>query len=131
VYRSTAEIHDFTQCFIGQKPVAERQLAMLPYEFAFHGDAPLVQRFQSAEEVEEFLIKDLNEAIHEHEYKRSEIAIIYDDKVYGPSRFAYDNRTLPMRILNRLEVSGIPATWVSQDVRAKEMYDYKWGQVCS
>jgi len=123
VYRNTAEIHDFTQCFIGQKPVPERQLAMLPYEFAFHGDPPLVQRFQSAEDVEEFLIRDLNEAIHEHEYKRPEIAIIYDDKVYGPSRFAYDNRTLPMRILKRLEVSGIPATWVSQDVRAKEMYD--------
>jgi hypothetical protein len=122
-YRNTVEIHDLTQCFIGQKPAAERQLAMLPYEFAFHGDPPFLQRFQSAEDLEEFLIRDLNEAIHEQEYKRSEIAIIYDDKVYGPSRFAYDNRTLPMRILKRLEVSGIPATWVSQDVRAKEMYD--------
>jgi superfamily I DNA/RNA helicase len=123
VYRNTAEIHDFTQCFIGQKPSAERQQAMLPYEVAFHGDAPLVYKFQSADEVEEFLIRDLNQAMHEHEYRRSEIAIIYDDKVYGPSRFAYDNRTLPMRILKRLEVSGIPAIWVSQDVRAKEMYD--------
>jgi len=28
-----------------------------------------------------------------------------------------------MRILKKLETSGIPATWVSQDVRSKEMYD--------
>jgi ATP-dependent exoDNAse (exonuclease V) beta subunit len=28
-----------------------------------------------------------------------------------------------MRLLKRLGVSGIPATWVSQDVRAKEMFD--------
>jgi len=123
VYRNTAEILDFTQCFIGQQPVLERQLALLPQEFAFHGELPFVQGFQSTEEAEDFLIRDLHEFIHEGEYKRSEIAIIYDDKVYGPSRFAYDNRTLPMRLLKRLEISGIPATWVSQDVRAKEMYD--------
>jgi superfamily I DNA/RNA helicase len=123
VYRNTAEIHDFTQCFIGQQPVPERQLALLPYDFAFHGEPPLVHRFQGTEEAEDFLIRDLHKSIQEAEYKRSEIAIIYDDKVYGPSRFAYDNRALPMRLLKSLEVSGIPATWVSQDVRAKVMYD--------
>ena len=57
------------------------------------------------------------------EYKRSEIAIIYDDKVYRGERFAYDNRALPMGLLRRLDEAGIPATWVSQDVRSKEMFD--------
>jgi len=123
VYRNTAEIYDFTQCFIGRQPVPARQLAMLPYDFAFHGEPPFVHRFQSTEEAEDFFIRDLHESIQEGEYQRSEIAIIYDDKVYGPSRFAYDNRALPMRLLKRLEISGIPTTWVSQDVRAKEMYD--------
>jgi ATP-dependent exoDNAse (exonuclease V) beta subunit len=28
-----------------------------------------------------------------------------------------------MRVRKKLEASGIPTTWVSQDVRAKEMYD--------
>jgi superfamily I DNA/RNA helicase len=28
-----------------------------------------------------------------------------------------------MRLLRNLEASGIPTTWVSQDVRSKEMYD--------
>ena len=28
-----------------------------------------------------------------------------------------------MRIVKKLETSGIPAFWVSQDVRSKEMYD--------
>jgi superfamily I DNA/RNA helicase len=75
------------------------------------------------EEIESFLTRDLKRCIDEEDYKRSEIAVVYDDKVYGPSRFAYDNRALPMRMLNKLETSGIPAVWVSQDVRSKEMYD--------
>ncbi|MBW1717057.1 MAG: NERD domain-containing protein [Deltaproteobacteria bacterium] len=123
VYRTTAEIHNFTQCLIGQQPIPETHLARLPYDFAFHGEPPSILRFQSAEDVEDFLIQDLSQSIREGEYKRSEIAIIYDDKVYGQSRFAYDNRALPMHLLKRLGVSGIPATWVSQDVRAKEMFD--------
>jgi superfamily I DNA and RNA helicase len=65
----------------------------------------------------------LKRCIEGEGYKRSEIAVVYDDKVYGPSRFAYDNRALPMRILNTLETSGIPTAWISQDVRSKEMYD--------
>jgi ATP-dependent exoDNAse (exonuclease V) beta subunit len=73
--------------------------------------------------MEDFLVEDLLESIDQEEYKRSEIALIYDDKIYSPEGFAYDNRALPMRILRKLNVSGIPATWVSQDVRAKEMFD--------
>jgi superfamily I DNA/RNA helicase len=51
------------------------------------------------------------------------VAILYDDKVHGPDRFAYDNCALPMRMLKRLEDEGIPSTWVSQDVRSKELFD--------
>ena len=53
----------------------------------------------------------------------AKIAVLYDGKVYGPSRFAYDDRALPVRILKKLEASGIPASWISQDARSKEMYD--------
>jgi len=123
VYRNTAEIFDFTQRFIGETPKIEKQLALLPYGYAFHGDPPELHRFKNREELDDFLVKDLDECIAQREYKRSEIAVIYDDKVYGPDRFAYDNRELPMRILNKLETSGIPTAWVSRDVRSKEMYD--------
>ena len=123
VYRNTAEIFDLTQRFMGEVPRVERQLALLPFDFAFHGDLPELRRFASQEEIEDFLIDDLKRCIGEEYYKRSEIAVIYDDKVYGPSRFAYDNRALPMRLLGRLETSGIPAAWISKDVRSKEMYD--------
>lgn len=123
VYRSTVEIFDATQRFIGETPKIEKQLALLPQAFAFHGDLPAFRRFQDLEEIETFLTDDLKRCIEREGYKRSEIAVIYDDKVYGPSRFAYDNRALPMRILKKLETSGIPAVWVSQDVRSKEMYD--------
>ena len=123
VYRNTKEIFDFTQRFIGETPGIEKQPALLPYDWAFHGDLPELRPFPTLDEIEGFLTHDMKECIEEKGYKRSEIAIIYDDKVYGPSTFAYDNRALPMRILNKLDTSGIPVAWVSQDVRSKEMYD--------
>ena len=123
VYRNTVEIFNVTQRFIGVTPRTEKELALLPCDFAFHGDLPELRRFLNPEEIESFLADDLKRCIEEDGYKRSEIAVIYDDKVYGPSRFAYDNRSLPMRIVKKLETSGIPAFWVSQDVRSKEMYD--------
>ena len=123
VYRNTAEIFDFTQMFIGETPKIEQQLALLPFDFAFHGSKPELQEFKNNEELDEFLIKDLKSCIDSGEYRRSEIAIIYDDKVYGSDLFAYDNRELPMRTLNKLKSTGIPSAWVSQDVRSKEMYD--------
>lgn len=119
-YRNTAEIHDFTQRFLG---LEKKQAQQLSLDLVFQGEAPLIRAFGSAEAIEDFLIGDLVEAVGTGEYKRSEIALIYDDKVYSGERFAYDNRALPMRLLNRLNEAGIPATWVSQDVRAKEMFD--------
>jgi superfamily I DNA/RNA helicase len=123
VYRNTVEIFDTTQRFIGEGPRDNRQLPMLPFDFAFHGDPPEFHKFEDLVGIDDFLVSDLKKCVEEKDYKRSEIAIIYDDKIYGPSRFAYDNRALPMRILNRLNTSGIPAFWVSQDVRSKEMFE--------
>jgi len=120
VYRNTAEIHDFTQRFLSGERVQERQLGL---DLAFHGEIPMLKPFRSPEEIEEFLIRDIEENVGTGEYKRSEIAVIYDDKVYGGEGFAYDNRALPMGLLRRLDEAGIPATWVSQDARAKEMFD--------
>jgi hypothetical protein len=123
VYRNTKAIFDFTQRFIGHEPRVNTQLALLPEAGAFQGAAPEILKFRDTGELEYFLLKDLKECLHQGEYKRSETGIIYDDKVYGPDRFSYDNRALPMRLLRSLEGSGIPCTWVSQDVRSKEMYD--------
>jgi hypothetical protein len=123
VYRSTKAIFDFTQRFIGQEPWVDTQLGLLPEAGAFRGVAPEILKFRDSVELEQFLLKDLKECVQGGEYKRSETGIIYDDKVYGPDRFSYDNRALPMRLLRTLEASGIPSTWVSQDVRSKEMYD--------
>jgi hypothetical protein len=123
VYRNTSEIFNFTQRFIGESEKFEQQLALLPDDHALHGDPPELHQFSDFDEAENFLIEDLSKCLDQGEYKRSEVAVIYDDKVYGFDRFAYDNRALPMRVHKKLEASGIPTTWVSQDVRAKEMYD--------
>ena len=119
-YRNTAEIHDFTQRFLGLEKKQEQQLSL---DLAFQGEIPLLKPFRSMEDIEEFLIRDMEESVGTGGCKRSEIALIYDDKVYRGERFAYDNRALPMRLLSRLDEAGIPAAWVSQDVRAKEMFD--------
>lgn len=120
VYRNTREIYEFSQRFLGAEKNSSRQLAL---DLTLHGEAPLLRAFDRAEEVEEFILADLSDALGTGEYQRSEIAVIYDDKVYSGERFAYDNRAVPMRLLRRMDEAGIPAAWVSQDVRSKEMFD--------
>lgn len=122
-YRNTSEIFEFSQRFIGEASLIEDQMPLLPIHLERHGDPPAIRKFGANEEIETFLAKDIAALISQEGAKRSEIAVIYDDKVYGPSRFTYDNRALPMRILNMLNSNSIPTTWVSQDVRSKEMYD--------
>ena len=123
VYRNTEEIKEFSQRFIGEKPDQNLQLTLLPMGLVLHGDVPLLCQFPNHEAVETFLTNDIKERVERRGYKRSEIAIIYDDKVYGAKRFTYDNRALPMGILKKLERDGIPTKWVSQDVRSKETFD--------
>lgn len=123
VYRNTTEVFAFTRCFMGAEIRGDGQLALLPEDCALQGPRPELRRFGSQAEVESFVLDHLQDSMDREDFKRSEIALVYDDKIYGPERFAYDNRALPMRLLVRLEAAGIPATWVSQDVRSKEMYD--------
>lgn len=123
VYRNTKAIFDFAQRFIGEGPRENEQLGLLSQGISFEGAAPEILKFGDSEETERFLIRDLKECMQRGEFKRSETAIIYDDKVYGSERFSYDNRALPMRLFRRIEGAGIPSTWVSQDVRSKEIYN--------
>jgi len=123
VYRNTEEIYDFSRKFIGQKGDPNQQLALLPRTLTLHGEVPLLRRFPNLEAMENFFITDLLEKMKLGNYKKSEIAVIYDDKIYGRERFAYDNRALPMGIFKKMERAGIPVQWVSQDVKTKEMFD--------
>ncbi|MBW2031055.1 MAG: ATP-binding domain-containing protein [Deltaproteobacteria bacterium] len=123
VYRNTVEISQFTQRFIGNEPEECHQFSLLPQDHAIRGDIPEMRQFADNEAIEDFLVTDIAESTDKEEYKGSEIAIIYDDKIYTPDGFTYDNRALPMRIRDKLQAHGIPFYWVSQDARAKEMYD--------
>lgn len=119
VYRNTREIYEFSRRILGQEGNSEQ----LSLDLALHGEAPLLKALDSGEGVEDFILADMAEALERGGYRRSEVAVIYDDKVYRGERFAYDNRALPMRLLRRMDEAGIPATWVSQDVTSKEMFD--------
>jgi hypothetical protein len=123
IYRNTEEIKEFSQRFIGEKQDQNRQLALLPKALVLHGDVPFLCQFPNHDTIEAFLANDIKEQVEKGDYKRSEIAIIYDDKIYASKRFTYDNRALPMGVLKKLEGAGIPTNWVSQDVRTKEIFD--------
>jgi hypothetical protein len=73
--------------------------------------------------LEDYLIQDIREQLHRGEYRRSEIGILYDDKIYGADQFKYEGKEAPIRLLQKLETAGIPTKWVSEDVRAKELFD--------
>ncbi|MBW2059349.1 MAG: NERD domain-containing protein [Deltaproteobacteria bacterium] len=122
VYRSTREIFEFTQRFIGQDPAAFQQ-ASLPFESAMHGPEPELIRLPGHKELEDLLVRDVYSQIKKGEFKRSEIAIIYDDKAYGPGGFQYDPRHSPRELVAKLEGAGIPTKWPSRDIHAKEEFD--------
>lgn len=122
VYRNTSEIFSFAEGFVGKVKKNGKQLA-LPFDSSLHGEQPSLKQFESHQKMEAFIVDDLKESLENRSYIKSEVAIIYDDKIYDSAGFVYGNRGLPERLVHRLENSGIAATWVSQDVRSKETYD--------
>ena len=42
---------------------------------------------------------------------------------YGADHLKYEGKETPARLLQKLETAGIPTKWVSEDVRAKELFD--------
>jgi hypothetical protein len=122
-YRNTAEIFEFSQRFLGTSIKKKPRTGYLPLDFSLHGDPPQLIPFNNPETIGNFMVTDIKKQIAGGEYKRSEIAIIYDDKAYRSDTFSYGSRDLPRKLQKTLEQSGIPVKWVSEDVRAKEMFD--------
>ncbi len=123
VYRNTAEILAFSQCFIGMDIKKDPQESLFPDAHLLHGPAPELPRFRTRDEMEGFILKEILDLIKLGECRRSEIAILYDDKLYSHDGFKYQGKEIPRQLLKKLESAGIPVNWVSQDVRAKELFD--------
>jgi superfamily I DNA/RNA helicase len=129
IYRNTETITRFAQRFIGQVPSPEAQLKLFSGDPSCTGPDPEILRFENESALEEFLVTDIREQHKLGEFKMSEIAILYDDKVYGPAGFRYERKGFPGQILKKLESAGIPTNWVSQDIRAKELFDITTNRV--
>jgi hypothetical protein len=123
VYRNTREIERFSRRFIGEESQEAPQLELFQTNPSCSGPQPEILWFESQEKIEDYLIRDILDLLHRGEYRRSEIGILYDDKVYGADRFQYQGKEAPSRLYQRLETAGIPTKWVSEDVRAKEIFD--------
>ena len=123
VYRNTAEILAFSQRFIGQETREGPQQPLFPDTHIQHGSPPELPHFKNREDLEQFILKEIQDLIKQGECRRSEIAILYDDKDYTPEGFRYQDKELPRKLLKKLESAGIPTYWVSQDIRAKELFD--------
>ena len=128
VYRNTHEIHRFAEAFLGIReatPPAQREL--LPDATDRHGEPPHLEHCEDYDALLDFVEDDIRGRIDRREYARSEIAIIYDDKVYaesdGPLQFDYAKKEKIRQIRERLQDAGIPVKWISEDTRAKELYD--------
>ena len=121
VYRNTAEIFEFGRRFLGRQPVRRRQPAVLPDPWPFRGPLPVLERFESVDELLASTAGEIRTRL-EAEGPDEEIAVVYDDKIYGRDRFSYDNRAMPMRILGALDQAGVRAAWVSRDARSKRAY---------
>lgn len=123
IYRNTEPIARFARRFIGEVPSPQAQLKLFPGDLSCTGPDPEIIRFENEPSLEEFLVRDIQKQHKLGEFKMSEIAILYDDKVYGPEGFRYERKEFPGQILKKLESAGIPTNWVSQDIRAKELFD--------
>lgn len=126
-YRSTREISRFAEAFLGSEEPTSVQMELIPKSPSRHGLPPRLEACEDYDALVDFLATEIKGHITRQEYKRSEIAVIYDDKVYvdfdGPVQFDYANKGAIRHIYERLEAAGIPTKWVSADVRAKELYD--------
>ena len=87
------------------------------------GPPPELIRFEFQEKLEDYLIQDILDQLHHGEFRRSEIGILYDDKIYEADQFKYEGKGAAARLFQKLETAGIPTKWVSEDVRAKELFD--------
>jgi hypothetical protein len=123
VYRNTAEILAFSRRFIGQEAREDPQQQLFHEAHLQHGLPPELPRFKNREELEQFILKEIQDLIKIGECRRSEIDILYDDKVYSPDGFKYQDKEIPRKLLRKLESAGIPTYWVSQDIRSKELFD--------
>jgi superfamily I DNA/RNA helicase len=123
VYRNTREIERFARRFMGEESIAAPQLELFQTNPACSGPPPEIIRFESQDKLEDYIIQDIQEQLHRGEYRRSEIGILYDDKIYGADQFKYEGNEAPARLFQKLETAGIPTKWVSEDVRAKELFD--------
>jgi superfamily I DNA/RNA helicase len=89
VYRNTREIERFAQRFIGEEKPEVPQLELFQDDPTYSGPAPEIIQFESQDKLEDYLNQDIRDQLHRSEFRRSEIGILYDDKIYAADQFKY------------------------------------------
>jgi superfamily I DNA/RNA helicase len=99
IYRNTREIEQFARRFIGEETQEVPQLELFQGDPICSGPPPEIIRFESPDKLERYLVQDILEQLHLGEYRRSEIGILYDDKIYEADQFKYEGKKASSRFL--------------------------------
>jgi len=126
VYRSTVELVDFFNRWLGEKNSASkiedmpnRQMEIFPGFDDFHGPSPLIEKMDCENSYIEFIINTVSDFNQKDDIPLSEIAIVYFSKDFGSPV----SSSMVATIIGSLDSKGIFNFWVSEDIRAKKSYD--------
>lgn len=123
VYRNTIEIARLAARFIGDdKSEAEitetKQVELFPDYFNYHGPKPEIKQLPDIKAIVEYVSAKIK-ALADEGIPLSEIAVLYTVK----EPYEGTMKPLPQLIGHALEAKGIISDWISEDYRAKKIYD--------
>lgn len=121
VYRNTIEIAGFAGRFISKTSAQTepKNLELFPDFFAFHGPAPVIERFEGLDQVISYVTDEIFSLVERGEYPLSEIAVVYARKSWGDEAA----QALPKMFEDALIAKGILCRWASEDYLSKRSYD--------
>ncbi|MCG3135465.1 MAG: hypothetical protein HMLKMBBP_03121 [Planctomycetes bacterium] len=121
-YRGTRQITHLAHRLAGTPTDEIAEPELFAENPNFDGPAPDV-RVEPGDAARTFVTADIAARVTDGEYEPREIAVHYDDKIRLKDDFVYGASHLPEQIVAELAAAGIAARWISEDVRAKQLYD--------
>lgn len=122
VYRSTIELNNFANRFIGRFQHEDSsdtsQMCLFPDFFDFHGPPPVLKMFEGLDGVFEYVLNEIKNITESEGCPYAEIALLYVTQ-----RPVLNEAPLPERLEAMLADIGVISKWASENYRSKKSYD--------